>query len=99
MVISDIPTHSKTLTYVTFVEQPATRTDKERWAVCLTTENHNARNDIFIQYKVLHRVENKVRMWRSIDAAAKAIRPFIDSEPYYSIKFLPKQPPKPNQKE
>lgn len=99
MVISDIQTHSKTIGRVTFVEQPATRADKERWAVCLTTESLNARNDIFIEYKVLHRVENKMRMWRSIDAAAKAVRPFIDSNPHYIIKFLPKQPPEPNQKE
>lgn len=99
MVISDIQTHSKTLSRVTFVEYPATRADKERWAVCLTTESHSARNDIFIEYKVLHRVENKIRMWRSIDAAAKAIRPFIESRPIYVIKFLTDDSPSPNQKE
>lgn len=96
MVISDIKSLNKSITTVTFVEQPPHRSDKERWAVCMTIDSYEGTNELFIEYKVLHRVETTMRMWRSVDAALKAIKPFFVKYPTLIIRPL-NPPEKPHE--
>lgn len=91
MVISDIQTLEKSITVVTFVEQVAHREDKERWAICMTIDSLEGRNDIFIGYKMPSRAESETRMWRSVDAAYKAVESAFTKHPIYVIKPLEKK--------
>lgn len=88
MVISDIKSLNKSITTVTFVEFPALRDDKERWAVCMTISTYEEINDLFIEYKIQHRVESSIRTWRSVDAALKAVQPFLTRKSTNVIKPL-----------
>ncbi len=86
MLISDIKTFKDSITMVTFVERPAHRSDKERWAICMTLESMTNRTDSFIEFRVAQRVTDKTREWRSIDAAKKAIEPMFDQFPTMIIQ-------------
>ena len=90
MVINDIKVLEKSITVVTFVEQKSKKADKERWAICVTIDSMDGRNDMFIGYKMPLRAENEVRMWRSIDAAYKAIVDVFNKKPIFIVKPLDK---------